>query len=68
MVDGDQYCIHVFTQVSAANAALRGVALALLDDHLKHCLSDAALSGGSEAELKVQDPSAAINSLSALAS
>jgi DNA-binding FrmR family transcriptional regulator len=45
MVDGDEYCIDVLTQVAAATKALQGVALQLLDDHLRHCVNGAASSG-----------------------
>jgi len=41
MVDEDKYCIDILTQVTAAQAALDKVALELLRDHAKHCLSDA---------------------------
>ena len=60
MVEGDTYCIDILTQVSAATKALEAVALSLLDDHLRHCLTHAA--GGSAAELddKVTEASAAI--------
>ncbi len=37
MVEGDQYCIDVLTQVSAATKGLQQVALGLFDDHLRHC-------------------------------
>ena len=42
MVDEDTYCIDVLTQVSAASSALRSVALVLLEQHLQHCLAEAA--------------------------
>jgi CsoR family transcriptional regulator, copper-sensing transcriptional repressor len=42
LIDQDAYCIDVLTQISAVNAALRGVAVLLLDDHLRHCVRDAA--------------------------
>ena len=42
MVEEDAYCIDVLTQVSAVTRALQGVALGLLDDHLHHCVADAA--------------------------
>ncbi len=42
LVDEDTYCIDVLTQISAVDAALRRVAVALLDDHLRHCVRDAA--------------------------
>ena len=38
MVDNDQYCIDILTQISAATRALQSVALALLDEHLRHCV------------------------------
>jgi len=40
MVEQDKYCIDILTQVSAAKAALDKVALELLRDHAKHCLSN----------------------------
>lgn len=42
MVDEDAYCIDVLTQVTSATRALQGVALGLLDEHVRHCVSDAA--------------------------
>ncbi|MBS1878303.1 MAG: metal-sensitive transcriptional regulator [Actinobacteria bacterium] len=38
MVEEERYCIDVLTQIQAAEAALRGVALGLLDDHVHHCM------------------------------
>jgi DNA-binding FrmR family transcriptional regulator len=46
LVDEDTYCIDVLTQIAAVNAALRGVAVLLLDDHLRHCVRDAVNSEG----------------------
>lgn len=60
MVDSDSYCIDILTQVSAATKALENVALALLDDHLAHCVAEAAREGGSVADDKIQEASAAI--------
>jgi DNA-binding FrmR family transcriptional regulator len=60
MVSDDKYCIDILTQVSAMTSALQSVALALLDDHLSHCVMGAAASGGPEAEAKVREASAAI--------
>lgn len=39
MVEEDRYCIDVLTQISAIQAALDKVALGLLDDHVRHCMS-----------------------------
>jgi DNA-binding FrmR family transcriptional regulator len=60
MVDEEVYCIDVLTQVSAATKALETVALGLLDDHLAHCVVDAARAGGPEAEVKLKEASDAI--------
>jgi len=60
MVDADAYCIDVLTQVSAATRALEAVALSLLEDHLAHCVADAARQGGEVADVKVKEASAAI--------
>ncbi|PVZ14790.1 metal-sensitive transcriptional regulator [Actinomycetospora cinnamomea] len=60
MVDDDKYCIDVLTQVSAATRALENVALGLLDDHLGHCVAQAAAEGGDVADEKIAEASAAI--------
>jgi CsoR family transcriptional regulator, copper-sensing transcriptional repressor len=60
MVDEDAYCIDVLTQVAAATKALQAVALGLLDDHLGHCVREAALAGGEEAEIKLHEATEAI--------
>jgi CsoR family transcriptional regulator, copper-sensing transcriptional repressor len=60
MVEQDQYCIDVLTQVSAATKALQAVALSLLDDHLSHCVVEAVAAGGDEADHKLQEASDAI--------
>jgi len=60
MVDEDKYCIDILTQVSAMTSALQSVALGLLDDHLQHCVVDAAAAGGPEADQKLAEASAAI--------
>lgn len=60
MIDEDKYCIDILTQVSALTSALENVALGLLDDHLKHCVVEAAQQGGPEAEAKLAEASAAI--------
>ena len=60
MVEEEQYCIDILTQVSAMTKALQSVALGLLDEHMSHCVVDAAKSGGTEAELKLKEASDAI--------
>jgi DNA-binding FrmR family transcriptional regulator len=60
MIENDQYCIDVLTQVAAATKALEAVALGLLDEHLRHCVVQAAAEGGAVADEKVTEASAAI--------
>jgi CsoR family transcriptional regulator, copper-sensing transcriptional repressor len=60
MIEDDKYCIDVLTQVSAATKALEAVALGLLDEHLTHCVTQAAAEGGPVADEKVAEASAAI--------
>ena len=60
MVDEEKYCIDILTQISAITKALQSVALGLLDEHLSHCVVDAAATGGREAEVKLQEATDAI--------
>ncbi|WP_448071359.1 metal-sensitive transcriptional regulator [Georgenia yuyongxinii] len=60
MVEDDKYCIDVLTQVSAATRALQSFALGLLDEHMSHCLVDAARTGGAEQDEKLKEASDAI--------
>lgn len=60
MIEEDAYCIDVLTQVSAAKSALESVALALLEDHLTHCVAEATTLGGTVADAKLREASDAI--------
>ena len=60
MVEDDKYCIDILTQVSAATRALQAVALGLMEDHLGHCVTEAAAEGGDIATAKVREASEAI--------
>ncbi|HEU4397630.1 MAG TPA: metal-sensitive transcriptional regulator [Actinomycetota bacterium] len=60
MIERDEYCIDVLTQVSAATKALQSVALGLLDEHLAHCVAEAIAEGGETADAKVREASDAI--------
>ncbi len=60
MVDEDTYCIDILTQVSAVTKALQAVSLGLLEDHLGHCVVDAARESHDAGEAKVREASDAI--------
>ena len=60
MIENDEYCIDVLTQVSAVTRALQSFSLELLDEHLAGFVVDAAARGGKEADEKVREASEAI--------
>jgi DNA-binding FrmR family transcriptional regulator len=55
MVDEDTYCIDVLTQVAAVTKALQAVSLSLLEDHMNHCVVNAARAGEAEGREKVTE-------------
>ncbi|HLT83426.1 MAG TPA: metal-sensitive transcriptional regulator, partial [Phototrophicaceae bacterium] len=57
MVDEDVYCIDVLTQISAVTKALQAVGIGLVEDHLGHCVVDAARSSPEEGAEKVREAS-----------
>jgi DNA-binding FrmR family transcriptional regulator len=60
MIDEDQYCIDILTQVAAATKALQSVAIGLLEEHLGHCVAQAVAEGGDTASDKIREASDAI--------
>ena len=63
LIDEEAYCTDIVTQVAAANSALRKVAVALLEDHIRHCIAEGRQTSGRSREQKVLDASAAIERL-----
>jgi DNA-binding FrmR family transcriptional regulator len=55
MVEDDEYCTDVLTQVSAVTTALDRVALKVLDGHVHGCVRDAMVAGDKEAEAKTRE-------------
>ena len=60
LVDEEQYCIDILTQVSAMTKALHAVSLGLREEHLGHCVVSAARSSDEEAEQKITEAMDAI--------
>ena len=60
MVDEDTYCIDVLTQVSAVTKALQAVSLGLVEDHLAHCVVEAARTSDDDGQAKVREAADAI--------
>ena len=63
MIDDEKYCIDILTQISALTSALQVVALGLLDDHITHCVLDAAKVGDEAAAVKIKEANDAIRRL-----
>jgi CsoR family transcriptional regulator, copper-sensing transcriptional repressor len=55
MLDEDRYCIDVLTQISSTTRALQGVAMTMLEDHVRHCVRDAIDQGPQTADEKVDE-------------
>jgi DNA-binding FrmR family transcriptional regulator len=58
MIEQDQYCIDVLTQVGSVTAALRAVGMGLLDDHVRHCVRESFEEG--RGDEKVEELMAAV--------
>jgi DNA-binding FrmR family transcriptional regulator len=52
MIEEDRYCIDILVQISAVNAGLKKVGFQLMEQHTKHCVSDAIHSGNGEASIE----------------
>jgi DNA-binding FrmR family transcriptional regulator len=63
MVEEDTYCIDVLTQVSASTRALQSVAVALLEDHLRHCVVEGSAADPARAEELVTEAAKAVQRL-----
>ncbi len=61
MVEEERYCIDILTQISAAQAAIDKVALALLDEHTRHCVVGA--ESAEAREEKTEEMMAAVGRL-----
>jgi DNA-binding FrmR family transcriptional regulator len=62
-IEQDAYCIDVLTQVSAVTKALQSVAVGLLDQHIRHCVADAASEDPDRADALVTEATRAIERL-----
>ena len=52
MVEQDKYCVDIMTQISSVQAALEQVPLLLMEDHMRHCVTEAIQQGNSEEKIK----------------
>ena len=63
MIEADDYCIDVLTQLSSVTAALQGVAVGLVDEHLRHCVMQAAQVSDEERDEKLSEAMRAVGRL-----
>ena len=52
MVEQDQYCIDILTQVNSTVAALRAVGMGLLDDNVRHCVRESIQADGGQEKVE----------------
>jgi DNA-binding FrmR family transcriptional regulator len=63
MIEDGRYCIDVLAQVASVTKALQGVGLALIDEHVRHCVREAAESSRAEGDEKVTEAVQAVERL-----
>jgi DNA-binding FrmR family transcriptional regulator len=63
MIEDDRYCIDILTQVASVTKALQGVALGLLDEHVRHCVADAVRAGDETGSAKITEAMTAVERL-----
>ncbi|MEA2557616.1 MAG: CsoR family transcriptional regulator, copper-sensing transcriptional repressor [Actinomycetota bacterium] len=52
MVDDDKYCIDILTQLNSVLAALKAVGLGILDDHVRHCVTESIERGNGDEKIE----------------
>lgn len=63
MVEEEEYCIDILTQIASVTRALEGVGLGLLDAHLRHCVRDATGPDEAARELRITEAVQAVERL-----
>jgi DNA-binding FrmR family transcriptional regulator len=63
MIDADAWCPDVVTQVASATRALQEVAVGLLNDHLGHCVRDAARNSALQGDQALAEVTGAIRQI-----
>ena len=63
LVDEDTYCIDILTQIASVNAALKKVAVGLVDQHVRHCVLNAVDEDLDAGQLRLTEATVAIERL-----
>lgn len=51
MIQSDRYCVDILTQIAAVKSALDAVAMQLLENHVKGCVTQAIQDGDATAKV-----------------
>jgi DNA-binding FrmR family transcriptional regulator len=60
MIEADTWCPDVVTQVASVTRALQEVAVGLLNDHLRHCVTAAAANAPEDGDARLAEVAATI--------
>jgi DNA-binding FrmR family transcriptional regulator len=60
MIEADTWCPDVVTQVASVTHALQEVAIGLLNDHLRHCVTAAAARSSEDGDVRLAEVAATI--------
>lgn len=55
MIEDDRYCVDISTQILSVIALLRKANIDVLDDHIRHCVSEAILESEDKGEEKIAE-------------
>jgi DNA-binding FrmR family transcriptional regulator len=61
MVEEDQYCIDILTQISAVRSALNSVGMKVLRRHVETCVTESIKDGGAGADEMINELMAIIS-------
>ena len=60
MIEEDRWCPEIVTQFSSVSRALQEVAVGLLNDHLRHCVVNAARTSDADGAAKLDEVASTI--------
>ena len=55
MIEDERYCVDISTQILSAIALLKKANIDVLNDHLRHCVSNAILESDDQGEQKIEE-------------
>ena len=55
MIEDDRYCVDISTQILSVISLLRKANIDVLDDHIRHCVSEAILESEDKGQEKIAE-------------